>query len=61
MTRKPDKLPKTFRLTSETLDILAHTAELAGYHSHTELMEEAVWHFCAFLNHHLATKGTPPQ
>jgi hypothetical protein len=48
---KPIKFPKTFRVTEETLDILDHTASQAGYNSHTELVEAAIFHFCAYLNH----------
>ena len=46
---KSIKYPKTFRVTEETLDILDQTAALSGYASHTALVEEAIFHYCAFL------------
>lgn len=49
--RKPAKKPKTFRVSPETIEILNHTAEATGYESHTALMEEAIYHYCAYLLH----------
>jgi len=55
---KSIKPPITFRMNQTTLDILHHTADRGGVTA-TQLMEQSILFFCAYLNH--IHKGTPPQ
>jgi hypothetical protein len=53
------KFPKTFRLTEESIEILEATAYRVGQESYTALLEDAIIHYCAYLNH--ITKKKEPQ